>query len=248
MRGEIGRRVFIGSAVVGVPLLTGGGAALWAQDSVGTVHTHGGPDPLEEHLIRQIARVYNDAKDHGFRGEHAREVASQLRTLAIYQRQTGRNDEVKNQLANLIADQGRDAVLSAPIDRERQAAELLNYGIELNTADLDRLPPATEEARMKALDALLANGPASAFDRVADALERSAEAVDRQAAGVRTIASLQIDTNWCLMLTESKTIVEMMVAIFCPFEAWFGAALPECIAAMSVLVFLVSLIIVSGCY
>jgi hypothetical protein len=240
--------MFIGSTVAGVPLLAGGGAAIWMQGSATTHAQGGGADPLQEHIVREVARMYTDAKTRGVRGEHVRTVASQLRTLAIYQRQTGANDEIRKQLAGVVAQHGRQEILSMPMDRERQAAELLKYGMEVNTSTFDLLPTASDETRNKLLDALLANGPAAAWEHVAEVLERNAAEVERRALGVQPITALQIDPSWCMMLVECKNIVELMVAGFCPFDAWLGAALEECIAAMAVLSFIALLIAVGACF
>jgi hypothetical protein len=248
MRTELGRRAFVGSAMVGVPLLAGGGAALWAQSDAGVIsHVHTGPDLIREHVIRELLRSVNDAKRRGIRGEDVRALAAQLRTLALYDQQTGRNEEVRRQLSNLVAERGREAVLAMQPDRVRQQEELRKLGVEWDLSDFERLTPSTPEGRARALDMLLERGPSGAWDQVAKAFAAGAATVDVRAGGVLSVRQQLEDYTWCEMLRDCKDVIEVLAALFCPFEAWFGATAAECAAVMIVGAALALLILLSAC-
>ena len=91
MQSVVGRRVFVGSVAAGVPLLAGAGIKAFAQAGAAAPHNHPvaatAEDPVLRQLVREIAATHNAARARRPRGEDARALASQLRTLSVYAKQ-----------------------------------------------------------------------------------------------------------------------------------------------------------------
>lgn len=219
MERGIRRRVFVGSVVAGLPLLATSGARLLAQTNA-AAHLHtgaGSPDPLLEHLARQLAAIHN-AMRRDVRGEHARAFATQLRTMAVYSRQIDLDAKLKSALASRIDQEGRDAVLYQRPDRAHLRAELKRYGADVD----ERFLVETElnyAQRGAALDRLMHGGVSASWERLAATLDRIAPALDRRAAQVVRVGRQQPDAAWyegyCRELWNQYTETQFLAAAIC---------------------------------
>src|SRR5688572_8375807 len=109
METGMGRRVFVGSVLAGVPLLASSGVRMAAQSGAATMHIHpegAAADAVLEHICRQLAILHNATRKQP-RGEHLRAVAAQLRTLAVYSRQQNVDAAVRSGVAALVERDGR---------------------------------------------------------------------------------------------------------------------------------------------
>src|SRR5688572_11967423 len=108
METGIGRRLFVGSVVAGLPLLAST-SRLAAQEGAGSLHQHAdavmASDQVLEHIVRQLAGIHNAMRRQS-RGEHMRAFAAQLRTLAVYGRQAGLDAAVKTGIGALVERDG----------------------------------------------------------------------------------------------------------------------------------------------
>ncbi len=181
MTAEVGRRMFVGSVVAGLPLLAG--QAALAQRG-GSAHAHGGSgaDPVLDLLVQQMAGVHNAAQAAP-RGEHFRALAAELRTMAVYERQMDVDDQVRTALRDLVDREGRNAVLYADPDVEMRRRNLQSYGFRLPARGRQPSVLPSHEQREAALDALLEHGITPAFERMAAMADRVALRID----GSRTL-------------------------------------------------------------
>src|SRR5512146_2836616 len=119
MRQEMGRRLFVGTMVAGLPLIADG-SSLLAQSGAGQRPRGGarerdGIDPLFAFTLRELGRIQSRARAaHAMRGEDARPAALQLRTVALYAQEIDLDTTVKRALESAVARRGRDAVMYAP--------------------------------------------------------------------------------------------------------------------------------------
>lgn len=229
MKPEVGRRIFVGSMVAGLPLLTRVG--LLAQGAAtGHQHAAGPVDPVLDHLVRQIANIHNSAKA-GPRGEHFRALAAQLRTLAVYDRLIGVDEQVRTTLQELVDQQGRNAVLYAEPDEEGRRQALQYYGVQPAPRARQSADVPAHEQREAALDALLAHGITPVFDQLAATADKVAVRIDMRTNHTTTVAQ---DGDWwqgfCQELWNQYQSAQNIASPFCAVGKFFPAVMPSCAA------------------
>ena len=245
MNSVVGRRVFVGSVVAGLPLIAGAGARTFAQTALGNGsqrpdealhHPSNGVDPLQEHLFREVAALHNRMRRE-IRGEDARAFASQLRTLAVYGRQQGVDAKVRTILQSAIDQNGRDLFLLHEPDATAMRAELERYGFQLDERTRHLMVPHDPGSRNVAIDKLLTEGVTPTWDRLATLFDRAAPAIDRRnGAIVRVGLSAQDAEYWaayCATLWGHYLDAQQMASAVCAFMAisWIAAILwPSCFA------------------
>lgn len=180
--------------------LAGSGAVLWAQSDATTSplpHADGGPDALEHRTLAELARLYADVTRRGPCGENARTFAARIRTMAVYHAANGRSDRVRQRVAALVSERGREAVIETMADPTHLQGTLRVYGVEAESTGIERFldPPVT--ARVATLDRILAGGEAALFERAASVLDRAAPSIDAHMAALRPIRLAQVDDSWC---------------------------------------------------
>lgn len=233
----MGRRVFVGSVVAGLPLLAASTSRGAAQSALHTAHTHLAdtlPDPVIEHIVRQLAAAHNSLRREP-KGEHARTCAAHLRTLAVYGRTIGIDAQVRGGVSALIERDGRDGVLYAEIDRERMRAELKRYGAQPDERVLNTPLSLDYSRRRAALDAFLASGITDSWDKTAATLERMAPELDRRFS---TVVRVRQDDpayweGYCKEIWSQYQEAQLLAAALCASAALpiVGTAfVPLCIA------------------
>ena len=198
MEKESGGRA-VGRTVGGVPL-AGNRPVLWAQSDATTaphVHRDSGPDALEHQTLIDLVRLYDDVRRRGPRGENARAFAARIRTVAVYHHANGRSDAVRDRVAALVAERGREIVIGTAADVQRVQRTLRAYGIDPASTDVERFTDRPATARAATLDRLLAGGEAAVFEHGASVLERAAPSIDVHMAAIRPIRMAQVDDTWC---------------------------------------------------
>lgn len=234
MNTEVGRRAFVGSVVTGLPFLAGGAGSLLAQSTNGLQHSHpaADSDPVMDLLVRQIAAVHNAAQ-RGPRAEHFRVLAAQLRTIALYQRQIGADDQIRAAVRDLVDRQGRNAVLYAEPDETRQQA-LLAYGFRLDRFSPRQQIGATHEARDAALTTLLTEGITPTFGRLAATADRAASRFDRTHVRAVALVPQDPDQEWwagfCAELFKQYEQAQLIAAPVCAVAQYFSYIVPSCAA------------------
>jgi hypothetical protein len=221
----MGRRVFVSSAVAGLPLLAASATRTLAQSDTDTTHVHDGTvvDPVVDHITRQLAATHN-AMRRDPRGEHLRAFAAQLRTLAVYGRQSGLDAKLTSAVGVLIARDGRDRVLYAKPDRDQLLAELTRFGVNVDERVLAVESDLDYRRRSAALDGLLKSGLSLRWEQLAAALERSAPEVDRRAATTLRVNRAQDEEYWkgyCDSLWGTYRETQFLAGVICA-----SAALP----------------------
>ena len=231
MKPEVGRRVFVGSVIAGLPLLFGR-SALLAQGS-GLAHKHptvAGPDPVVDQIVRQIALIHNSAQA-GPRGAHARALAAQLRMLSVYLRQQGADDHVRTAVRELVDREGRNTVLYAEPDAEWRQSVMQQYGFRPDERARNVQVNPTHGARETALDALLDEGLTPMYERMAATLDKISRPLDRRRRRLVTIAQ---DDEWqqgfCAELWSQYSQAQLMAVPFCLTARYFAWAAPACLA------------------
>lgn len=251
--------MFVGGVVAGLPLLAGVGAGALAQSGTGgrgagpaaqgATHVHPAgtaEDPVMAHLIREMAAVHNRGRSREIRGEDARAFAAQLRTLAVYSRQTDVDGRVKGALRDLIDKEGRNAVLFREPDENAMRAELKRHGF--NVDERAQRPPRALDLRTRnaALETLLTGGVTATYEQIAGLLERAAPQIDRRNGSVVRVALAQDAAWWsgfCAELWEQFVEAQEYANLVCTVAAipYVGVvAIYACIAAQSAAVFLYS--------
>ena len=218
METGIGRRVFVGSVVAGLPLLTSSTAgAARAGWQAAHVHPEGAvADPVLEHIVRQLASAHN-ALRRQLKGEHVRTFASQLRTLAVYGRSIDLDVTVKKGMAQLVERDGRDAVLYTEVNRDRIRAELTRYGAQPDERFFNRPLTLDYASRSAALNDVLASGVVVRLERMAGAMERAASDIDRR-TGTAVRVSRQDQAYWdsyCQALWSYFSETQWMAVLHC---------------------------------
>lgn len=227
MKRGVGRRVFVGSVVAGLPFL-GGSAALVAQGNSGHDHALIGVDPVVHDLVRQIASTHNAAQA-GPRSAHFRALAAQLRTLAVYERQIGLDDQVRAEVRRRVDREGRNAVLYAEEDLEMRRRNLEGFGFRMpNPPRQGELVP-THEQREAALDELLTNGVTPMLNRIASVAEKAALRID---ARFRPTFAAQDDRrrSFCDESWQQYQQAQLLSAPFSSMVACWPLIAPVCAA------------------
>ena len=228
MKPEVGRRVFVGSIVAGLPLVAAT-PGLLAQRGTTAPHDHaaGVADPVVEHLVRQIAAIHNAAQSAP-RGEHFRGLAVQLRTLAVYDRQVDVDNQLRRAVRQIVDRDGRNAVLYAEPDLAMRRKNLQAFGFRLPARErLSPIAPSHAE-REAALDVLLQRGVTPVFDQMAATADRIAARMDGRRGLVAD------DSDWwrayCAELWNQYQQAQWMTTPVCYAAKWFQYALPSCAA------------------
>jgi hypothetical protein len=231
MRPEVGRRVFVGSVMAGLPLLASK-STLLAQGG-GIAHDHSAlaaSDPVTDQIVRQIALIHNSAQA-GPRSAHARALAAQLRMLGVYQRQLRIDDHARAAVQELVERDGRNAILYAEPDLEGRLKAMQQYGFRPDDRVRDFPVNPTHAAREAALDELLTHGITPSYDRIAATLEKAAERLDRRRGGMVTVA--QDDAWWagfCGELWSEYQYAQLMALPWCLTARYFAWAAPACLS------------------
>ena len=240
MKTGIGRRVFVGSVVAGLPLLASASSRVGAQSSPGSAHTHvDGPvsDPLLDHIARQLAVIHNAMRRQP-RGEQMRAFAAQLRTLAVYGRQSDLDGAVRSAINTLVERDGRDAVLYHEPDLARVRADLKSYGAQPDERVLTAPVTLDYAARSAALNGLLQSGMSIRWERIATNLERLAPAIDQRMATIIRVGQVENHDpayweGYCTELWNQYKETQFLAAPICASAALpiIGAAFAPLCAA-----------------
>jgi hypothetical protein len=215
---EVGRRVFVGSVVTGLPLFAGGGAQLaFAQRQGGATDR----DPIALQLIAEMKRAVRGLSKAPS-GEHVRRLASSLRLLATWGARNQFDARVKETLRGVIAREGRDGLIRRDVDLAMFRAEAREFGFDgSSVVPLAALPTIDYAARQRIVDDLLAHGVTAHWRALADTLETAASALDRTAsrrsAGMTLVA--QTDPSICRMIQQEMYYLSVQMAFWC--APWF---------------------------
>jgi hypothetical protein len=229
MESVVGRRVFVGSVVAGVPLLASAGMKAFAQSGAAAPHNHpaaaaAAEDPVLRHLVREIAATHNAARARRPRGEDARALSAQLRTLAVYGKQIDLDGRVRTAVAELVAAQGRETVMFHEVERATRKKSLEGFGFKVEPRALDYAINPDYGTRAAALDALLTGGVSPTWQRMAATLDQMAPELDRRGGDIVAVSARQ-DAVWygafCDALWREYEMAQLMAAPIC-----WGAALP----------------------
>lgn len=220
METVIGRRVFVGSVVAGLPLLASSTAGAARAGWQAHVHPEGGlADPLLEHIVRQLASSHN-ALRRQLTGEHVRAFSAQLRTLVVHGRTIDLDANVKKAVAQLVERDGRDGVLYADIDRGRMRAELARYGAMPDEQVLNRSTTLDYASRSAVLNRVIVSGVIAHIERMAAVMDRVATELDRRSGTVRV--NRQADAEaYCRALWDEFQEAQFLASLNCA-----AAALP----------------------
>jgi hypothetical protein len=229
MRPEVGRRVFVGTVMAGLPLIVGR-TGLLAQGALAHKHTAAGADPVVDQIVRQIAMIHNSAQA-GPRGAHARALAAQFRMLAVYQKQQRADDQARAAVREMVEREGRTALMYAEPDMENRLKALQDYGFQLDSRFYNVPLNATHAAREAVLDELLDHGLTPTYERLAATLEKAAGPLDRRRRRLVTIAQ---DQEWwdgfCAELWSQFQYAQLMALPWCLTARYFAWAAPACAA------------------
>lgn len=219
MSADVGRRVFVGSVVAGVPLLVAGGTRLaWAQRQATGSRVK---DPVVDQLLVEMKRSVR-ALSKGSSGEHTRRLASSLRLLAAWGGANQLDVRVKDTLRSVVAREGRQALLRRNVDRAMFRAEAREFGFDGTSAvPLPEFPAPDGAARERAVNALLAGDVTAQWKKSADTLDAIAAALDRQAfrqvPGATLVA--QVDPAYCGMIRQQLEYLSVQMIFWC--APWF---------------------------
>jgi hypothetical protein len=222
MKGEVGRRVFVGSVVAGLPLLAGAGATVaWAQRGTAP-RTR---DPILDQLLAEMkgtVRAFSKSQS----GEHARRLSSSLRLLAAWGASSQIDTDVKQALRGAIAREGRDAILWHRPDAAAFRAEARDLGFDdSSVVPVPALPAPDAATRQRVLDDMLAHGVTAHWRKAADALDAAAAALDRRASLQRGAATLagQTDPATCTQIAQTLALLNAEMIFWCGpwFVVWF---------------------------
>lgn len=253
METGIGRRVFVGSVVAGLPLLTSSTAGA-VRAGWQTTHLHPAgeaADPVLEHLVRQLASAHNELRRQP-KGEHARAFAAQLRTFAVYGRSIDLDAKVKAATAQLIERDGRDAVLYAEVHRDRMREELKRYGAQPDDRLLNRSVTLDYASRSAALSEMMTSGVVARFEQMAAILERVASDIDRR-TGTAVRVGRQDDAFWegyCQSLWSYYSETQFLTAVHCAavLIPVIGIAFAPICAAYQLAALILALVYAGNCW
>lgn len=216
---EVGRRVFVGSMAAGLPVLAGGGATLaFAQRRNGGERIQ---DPVVDQLLSDMKGAVRSLSKTSS-GEHTRRLASSLRVLAAWGASQQFDARVKDTLRDVVAREGKQALLRRNVDRAMFRAEARDLGFDARSNVPVPEPAVVDDAtRQKIVDDLLTNGVTARWRQVADTLDAAASALDRQAAlragGATRVA--QVDPSICQMIRQELAYLNTLMIIWC--APWF---------------------------
>jgi hypothetical protein len=182
-----------------------------------------------------MAATHNAARARRPRGEDARALSAQLRTLAVYATQIDLDERARAAVRDLVATHGRDAVIYHEIDLAVRQRSLERFGFRVEARALNHAANADYQTRAAALDALLAGGVSPIWQRLASTLERVAPEMDRRGAQVVPVSARQ-DAVWygafCDSLWTDYERAQLMAAPVCYASTLpLGSFLiPSCVA------------------
>ena len=220
METGMGRRVFVGSVVAGLPLLASSSAGRTvAQSGSGLTHIHAdsvATDPVLDHIARQLAGLHNAIRRQP-RGEYMRAVAAQLRTLAVYGRQIDVDSRMRSLVGALVERDGREGVLFLQPDAERVRADLKRFGAEPDEKILRAPITLDYAARSAALNSLLQSGLSVRWERMAALLDRMAPGTDERASTLIRVRQDDPDfwDGFCKQLWSEYSEVQFLSGILC---------------------------------
>ena len=252
METGIGRRVFVGSVVAGLPLLASSTAgAARAGWQAAHVHSEGSADPVLEHLVRQLASAHNELRRQP-QGEHVRAFAAQLRTFAVYGRSIDLDPKVKKAMAQLIEREGRERVLYTESNREQVRAELKRYGAQPDERLLNRALNLDYAARTAVLDGVLASGVLAHLERTAAAIDRLAVELDRRSGAVVRVSRQDSEfwEGYCRALWSHIQETQFLTALHCAVVAVpiIGVAFVPLCSAYALAMLMLGLVYGANCW
>ena len=215
---EVGRRVFVGSVVTGLPFFVGGGELAFAQRQSGTASAK---DPVAVQLIADMKRAVRGLSKEPS-GEHARRLASSLRLLSAWGASNQFDTRVKETLRGVVARAGRDALVRRDVDPAMFKAEARALGFDgTSVVPLPVLASVDHATRQQVVDDLLANGVTARWRSLAGTLEVAARSLDRVASrrsgGITLVA--QTDPGICWQIQKEMYYLELQMAFWC--APWF---------------------------
>jgi len=232
MNAEVGRRVFVGSVVAGLPFLAALPALAQRGATAGHTHAADRADPVLDLLVRQMARTHNAAAQTTPRAEHFRALAAQLRTLALYERQLGVDEQIRAAVKELVDRDGRNAVLYATPDVEMRRRNLQTYGFRLPVRGREPAVFPSHQQREDVLDDLLERGITPAFDQMAAVADRVALRID--ASRARGLVFQQSDQEWwqayCAEVWAQYEQAQQIANPVCIVAKYWPGFVPSCIA------------------
>jgi hypothetical protein len=222
---EVGRRVFVGSVVTGLPFFVGGRELAFAQRQSGPASA---TDPVAIQLIADMKRAVRGLSREPS-GEHARRLASSLRLLAAWGASNRFDTRVKETLRGVVAREGRDALVRRDVDPAMFNAEARAFGFDgTSVVPLPVLPPVDDATRQRVVDDLLANGVTAHWRSLADTLETAAKSLDRVASrrsgGIALVA--QPGPSFCWQIQQEMYYLSVQMAFWC--APWFYWAPEPC--------------------
>jgi hypothetical protein len=253
METGMGRRVFVGSVLAGLPLLASSNVRTAAQSGTAAMHIHPegtAADAVLEHICRQLASLHNAIRKQP-RGEHVRAVAAQLRTLAVYGRQQNVDASVRSAVNTLVEQEGREHVLYLEPNRERMRAELKRFGAEPDERLLGLPSQLDYSTRNAVLNDLQRSGLTARWERLAAIFERGGPGVDKR--GETVVRVRQDDADWwqgfCTQLLSEYQESQLLTGAICatallPIPIFQVAASLLCVAQQ--LAALISLVVYAG--
>src|SRR5262245_11378801 len=213
MNASVNRRMFVRSVAAGVPVLAGTAYGLAVASPSSHEHHRDGSgdfDPVFDHVVREIASVFDLARQRGFAGEDARAIAAQLRVAVVRGAQIGIDGAAKKAVRSLIRGP-HSASLTLEVDTAKVKAQLKRYGMEVD----DRWFPSAridDATRRKALDALANDGVTGVLSHAAGILETMGASIDRIQGPVRRV---QIDSFVCWPLLVEIAVIATEAAAVC---------------------------------
>jgi GTPase len=215
---EVGRRVFVGSVVAGLPLLGGGAQRVWAQRQGGRVEK---ADPVVAQVVADMKRSVR-ALSKAPSAEQARRLASSLRLLSAWGTGAGLDAQIKETLGGVIRREGRQALLRRDADPSMFKAEAGELGFDGTSAvPLPALVSLDDATKQRIVDDLLANGVTARWRAIADMLDVAAQSLDRTASarsrGMTLIA--QTDPSICRMINQELYYLNAQMIFWC--APWF---------------------------
>jgi hypothetical protein len=235
MNADPGRREFVRHMTIGLPMLAGSAAmpamARAAVPPIGSTLAVGLPDGRMDGLIRRMAALHNDMQHRLPRPEDATALASELRALVAYRRDSTRDAEISAAWRGLVARHGTARLAALQPDLTIMSTALARYRIDRDPL-LVSVPSVA--LRAGAIDDIGRRGVNAFYNDVMVALDAVAVVFGAAASD-------------CELLREAITLIETMASVMCLLSPFLPVLLPECFAASVVLAALQLLALLSGC-
>jgi hypothetical protein len=203
MKAEVGRRVFVGTAVAGLPLLAGFGSGAFAQSHEGGAH-----DLVQTAMDEELRRQIRDAVS-GLQGRHAaesaRRMAATLRMGAAHYATIEADEGFKQAVRAFVRKEGRQALLARVTDRTQLSADLREYGVRSLPASI-----ATDSGRAEIVDGMLQSGFTPTLLALAQQFNDLATRLEREPGVVHVSAAAA-----CPDISAYRDIVEVAIMMTC---------------------------------